>query len=385
MARSKQVLPGGTRTADFVSLGVLSQRLPRELIAGVVREAGRSSIRHRDLPAELVVLYCLCLWLYRDVAYEDVLQCLLESWRWLDLPDWKVSSKGAITQARLRLGEEPMRMLFEQVAKPLAGVDTQGAWYRGLRIVAVDGTLMDTPDTAENSEAFGKPTNQTGPGPFPKVRVLALTEVSTHAPLGCAIGSYFTSEVALLKTLVPKITPEMLLIVDRCFFGPEIWQECSATGAMLLWRIRKNVEVKIQERLKDGSYRALAGSTQIPVRLVSYKVEGSDDEVRLLTNMLEPDHAPAIELARLYPQRWEAELVFDEIKSHMSEARLSVRSKKPELVKQEIWGLMLLHWALRDIMHQAAIAHARDPDTISFVKTVRLVKFHLGKDGNFSP
>lgn len=385
MARSKENLPGGVRTADLVSLGVLSERIPRSTIVDAVGDCGRSSQRRRDLPAELVALFCMSLWLWRDVCCEDVLRCVLESCRWLGLPGSDGATKGAITQARNRLGVEPMRLLFERVAVPVATKDTLGAWYKDKRIVAADGTLFDAPDSPKNGPAFGYPTNQSGRGPFPKVRVVALVESSTHVPFGCAIGSYTDSETELFRQLLHKLTPQMLLLLDRYYFSPDLWQECEDTGAMLLWRIKKDAPVDVIEKLSDGSYLVRIRPTGKLARMVVYTVEGSDERIRIITNQLDPDEAPAIELAQLYPQRWEAELCFDEIKSHICEARLALRSMTPELVRQEIWGLMLLHWALRDLMHDAAQTHARDPDTISFVTAVRLVKLHLAKDGPFSP
>jgi hypothetical protein len=216
---------------------------------------------------------------------------------------------------------------------------------------------------------------------------MALSEASTHACFACAIGSYTTSESKLCRQFIGALTPNMILLADRNFFGAKAWEQFDAAGAALLWRIQSNAPVKLVQRLADGSYLGKLTNTKsdFPVRIIIYRLEGSEETVRLATNILDPDQAPAIELARLYPERWEAELVFDEIKSHISESRLALRSKKPELVEQEIWGLMLLHWALRDLMHEAAQAHARDPDTISFVKTIRLVKLQMAKDGSFSP
>lgn len=387
MSRPKQALPGGTRVCDYITMGALSKRVPASLVHSAVIEADRQSIRRRQLPAELVALFCMCLWLYRDVSYEDVLDCLLEAWRWFGLEGSDGATKGAISQARVRLGPEPMRLLFEQVAVPLATPETKGAWYKDKRLVSIDGTLFDTPDTSENGRAFGYPGNGRDRASFPKVRVLTLLETGTHAPLACRIGSYTTSEIELCRDLLHKIEPDMLVLVDRNYFGANLWKQFEQTGASLLWRIQKNAPVDIIERLPDGSYKARLrhNGPESLLRVIVYEVQGAKDQIRLATNMMDLAQAPAIELAGLYPQRWESELAFDEIKNHLNESRLSVRSKKPELVEQEIWGLMLLHWAIRDLMHDAAIAHARDPDTISFARAVRLVKLRFTKDGSFSP
>jgi hypothetical protein len=192
--------------------------------------------------------------------------------------------------------------------------------------------------------------------------------------------------MALLRELKIHLNPEMLLLADRYYFGAEFWKEIVETGCALLWRLRSDAPISTQSKLADGSYLAKVrdGGEGYLVRLICYET-GAGTQVTLATNILDPEQGPAIELARLYCERWEVEGAFDEIKSHINETRRSVRSKKPELVRQEIWGLMILHWALRELMHEAAVVHNRDPDTISFSRTVRLVKILFTKDGAFSP
>jgi hypothetical protein len=312
----------------------------------------------------------------------------LESWKWLDLPDGDGATKGAITQARDRLGEEPMRRLFEDVAHPIAVARTRGAWYKDWRLVAMDGTLMDTPDTPANAEAFEYATNQYGKVGFPKVRVLVVAECGTHVPFACAMGSYLTSETALARQIKHKLNSEMLVIADRYFFGVEMWNEFLGTGAALLWRLRGDAPIKIQERLPDGSYLGTVQTEEgapLQIRVIRYQETSTELKASLATNLLDIDKAPGIELAKIYTERWEIELAFDEMKSHISESRLSVRSKKPELVRQEIWGLLLLYWAIRELIHEAALAHKTDPDKISFARTVRLLKITFVKDGDFPP
>jgi hypothetical protein len=388
MARTKSTLPGGTRVSDFVSLGALAKCFPAEQVSRAVVAAGRSGVRKRSLPPFLTLTYVMALWLFRDVSYEEVLDCLLESWRWLKLPGGSGATKGAITQARDRLGAEPLRLLFEETAVPIATPKTKGAWYGSWRLVAMDGTLIDTPDTLANGNEFGFATNQEGKGGFPKVRLFAIVECGTHAPFACAIGSYTTSETTLARQMKHKLNSEMLLLADRYYFGVEMWAEFIETGAALVWRLRGDAPVKIQKRMSDGSYLGKIHSNrqgELLVRVIRYQETSTGMIASLVTNILDIGKAPAIELAKLYAQRWEIELAFDEIKSHISETRLAVRSKKPELVRQELWALMLLHWAIRELMHEAALAHNRDPDELSFTRTVRLVKLIFAKDGDFSP
>jgi len=387
-------LPGGVRFTDVVSIGALAERVPLSTVREVVAAEGRSEKRVRLLPADVTALYVVAMWLFRDVSYWEVLNCLLAGLRWAGLPLEAVASKGAITQARERLGWQAMRALYVRLAKPLAAPETKGAWYRSWRTVAIDGSTFDVPDTEDNAEAFGYPGASRGSSAHPQIRWVALSETGTHAIFACQMGSYNTGEVTLAKQVLGALKPGMLLLADRNFFGYGLWTAAAATGADLLWRVKKNVRLPVKERLPDGSYLSQihpstsdfrARRNGLTVRVIEYKVEGEEELFRLVTTILDPEKAPALELAALYPQRWEAETAFDEIKTHLKGSKITMRSKTPELVMQEFWALAIAHWALRDLIHEAALRQNLDPDRISFVQAVRLVRRTMPRVGDFSP
>ena len=395
MGRIMGTLPGGIRFTDVVSLGALAKYVPLSTVREVVASSGRKEKRVRLLPADVTALYAVAMWLFRDVSYEEVLRCLLESLRWLGSPVNAIAAtKGAITQARERLGWEAMRALYVRLAQPLATERTVGARYRSWLTVAMDGFTLDVPDTEENVAEFGYPGASRGSAAYPQVRAAALIETGTHAIFACAMGAYEVGEQTLCRELLPSLKPEMLLLADRAFLGFDLWTSAAATGADLLWRVKRNVRLPVRERLADGSYLSeIHPSTKdfrnrtggVPVRVVEYTVRGSDDVYRLVTTILDPEKAPALELAALYPERWEIETAFDEIKTHLKGAKINLRSKTPDLVRQEFWALLVAHWALRSLIHEAALRQNLDPDGISFVHAVRLVKRTMPSKADFPP
>lgn len=391
MSRSKSVLSGGVRTADLAVLGMLVEHIPSADVQAAVKQAGRESKRDRLLPAEFLVLYVVSLSLYRDVSYEEVLSCVLEGWRWLGLGEHKIATKGAVTQARIRLGAQTLRLLFERLAQPLAQAKTKGAWYRSRRLVAIDGLTLTVPDSMKNAEAFGYAVDPNYAS-YPLIRYLCLSETGTHAPLAACMGPYATGELTLVRQIIPSFKPGMLVLADRRFVNYKLWEECLPTGADLLWRAPSYLGLKKGKVLEDGSWLSFLKPRDLErpelnrvVRVVQYTVEGSDETYRLVTNILDPKEAPAIELAQLYTQRWEIESSFDEMKTHLRGARMLLRSKVPELVEQEFWGLLIAYRAIRSLMHEAALAHNKDPDEVSFVSTVRIVRRTLPQRAAFSP
>lgn len=389
MPRSKSELPGGIRMSDLLTLGMLCEHVPSADVQAAVLEAGSSSKRDRLLPAELVTLYVVALNLYREVSYEEVLRCVTEGWRWLGLGQIEIASKGAITQARERLGKDALRLLFERLAKPVATSRTKGSHYRSWLTVAIDGTTLKVPDSSANALAFGYAGSKEQAS-FPLVQCVSLCETGTHVPFAAAMGPYASSEHELARKVLGKLKPGMLLLADRGFLGFELWEELLVTGAQLLIRASKSWSLGKKTVLEDGSWlseirsHSGTGGKRI-VRVIQYTVKGSDETYRLVTSILDPKEAPALELAGLYTERWEIEGVFDEMKTHLKGARAILRSKTPELVEQEFWGLMIAYRAIRTLMHEAALAHNKDPDEISFVSAVRIVKRTLPSREAFSP
>jgi hypothetical protein len=399
MARTPARLPNGTRLSDYVTLGVLTATVPAGLIDAVLADTGRQSRRQRQLPARLVVYYVMALALYAQASYGEVLRCLLEGVRWLRLKgaDPALADKSAITKARIRLGASPLKQLFARVARPLAEPDTRGAWYRGRRLVSLDGTTIDLADTPELEERFGRPAASRGSSSFPQLRLLTLAETGTHAIFAAALDRYQVSEAHLALELLQQLQPDMLCLADRAFVGFELWRAAAASGAALLWRVRKNQVLPCRERLTDGSYLSCLYASPkhrrhedggMMVRVIDYRLEGVPDAeplYRLVTTLLDPAGAPAKELAALYHERWESEGAFAELKVALPGQRLLLRSRRADLAEQELYGLLLAHFALRRLIHDASRHAGCDPDTLSFTHTVRIVRRHLPFHAAFSP
>jgi hypothetical protein len=393
MARTVAALSAGIRLADHVSLGVLTAQFPVELVEQVLFETERVSERERALPAHLMVYYAIALGLYADVSTREVLRCVVEGARWLgDATVRAMPTKSGISQARTRLGAAPLEALYREVAAPVAQEGTPGAWYRGWRVMSLDGTTLDVGDTVANARAFGRPGSARGvntTGAFPQLRLMGLLENGTHAICGAELGPYRTSEATLAQAVVPRLTGAMLCLADRGLLGFDLWRQAATTGAALLWRASATFTLPLLERFPDGSYRselrwnsfcASSDRTAIPVRVIEYTlpaVPTAEASYRLVTSILEPDRAPAAELATLYHERWEMETAFDELKTHLRGGQRVLRSKTPDLVRQEAWGFLLAHFAIRALMHEAALGalpRARDPDTLSFTHALRVTR-----------
>jgi hypothetical protein len=391
MARARKALPAKVDVAHLISAGVLASVCPRGLIEKVLADTGKASQRERLLPAPAVVYYVMALALWREAPLEEVLRVVCEGLQWLGGGDAGAvrASKSAISQARTRLGPEVMRQLAERVLRPLAARGAPGAWYRGLRVMALDGSCMDVADEAANAEFFGYPGASRGHSAFPQARVLGLVECGTHAVVAADIAPYSHSERAMAAQLLPaKLTTDMLVLADRNFYGFKLWYTACATGAKLVWRITSTLKLPVQQMLSDGSYLSTVydGSDHArrsgrTVRVIDYTLRDSatpvQDSYRLVTNILDSQQAPALELAALYHERWEIEGVFDEFKTHLRANSTVLRSKTPELVQQELWGLLLAHFAVRQLMVQAAWPRGLDPDRLSFTHAVRVIKRKL--------
>jgi len=391
MARTVAVLPEGSRITDYVSLGVISKTFPPARIRAVLKATGKASIRERDLPAHVVVYYVIALALYMQCSYREVLRCLLEGVQWLLNPSlpMNVAGKSGISQARTRLGWEPLKGLHDELVQPIATAATRGAWYRRWRLVSLDGSTMDVADQKANAQAFGRPGASRGASAFPQLRFVSLVENGTHVLFGTQTGAYRTGETTLAKSVCLALRAGMLCLADRLFFGFELWKQALATGADLLWRVKTNAHLPREKPLADGSYLSTVypsakdrrrRTNGILVRVIEYRlhaVPGAEPIYRLVTNILDPKRAPAEELAALYHERWEIETALDELKTHLRGAKIVLRSKTPDLVRQEFYGFMLAHFAIRGLMHEAALTANEDPDRLSFLHAVRVVRRKL--------
>lgn len=391
MARTLADLPAGSRLTDYISVGVITNCFPLDKVREVLRQTNRESIRQRDLPAHVVVYYVMALALFMHSSAREVLRCLLEGVQWLLEPSAKVKVAGdsGISQARSRLGAEPLKKLYETLVGPIALEQTKGAWYRKWRLVSLDGSTLDVADTKQNEKEFGRPKAGRGTSAFPKLRFVALLECGTHVLWGAQMGNYATGEVTLAHQVVESLRGGMLCLADRLFFNYKLWQKAAQTGSDLLWRVKQGMRLDMEQRLPDGSYLShiYACATDrrhrrnaIAVRVIEYRlkgVKGSESMYRLVTTILDHTQAPADELAALYHQRWEIETALDELKTHLRGAQIVLRSKTPELVKQEFYGLLMTHYAIRNLMHQAALKADEDPDRLSFLHAVRVVQRRL--------
>jgi hypothetical protein len=399
MARTVAELPSGTRITDFISLGVLTKTIPLAAIQTVLAGTGKASVRQRDLPAHVVVYYVVALALYMQSSYREVLRCLLEGIRWLLGPgaEIKVTGKSGISQARKRLGWEPLQQLHDAIVKPIAVDSTRGAWYRMWRLVSMDGSTLDTADEKDNEKSFGRPSASRGKSAFPQVRFVSLVENGTHVLFGTRMGGVDTGEITLAKQVLSSLAKGMLCLADRNFFGFELWNQARSTGADLLWRIKKNLRLPCEKRLPDGSYLSRVyespkeqrhGRNGVIVRVIEYRLEGipgAESIYRLLTTILDHRAAPATELAALYHERWEIETALDELKTHLRGSRIVLRSKTPDLVRQEFYGLMMAHFAIRGLMHEAALKANADPDTLSFLHAVRVIRRKIAGFASIPP
>jgi hypothetical protein len=396
------------RFSDGISIGVLTRIFHRDLIDEVLRETRSTEQRSRLLPARVVVYYVLALCLFCEDAYDEVMRKLTNGLRFLGTwsDDWRVPTTSAISQARQRLGEAPLAALFDRVAVPIARPGTRGGWFHGRRLMAIDGVVLDVQDTPANMADFGKSGSGRSLSPFPQVRAVGLAECGTHAIVAVAFDSWKIYERELLGRIMRAFEEGMLVLADRGFFSYDLWKEAVATGADLVWRLAENVEVPVLERLPDGSYRSELLSSQLkkdlrrgrkrrihdddrlPVRVVEYMVdnrEGSTETIRLITTIMDFTEATAPDLAFIYHERWEFELTLDEIETHqMAKSRL-LRSRIPELVRQELWALFLTHYAVRSFMREAADDLDLDTDRLSFTRSLRVIRRQVSNQAGFSP
>ena len=402
------------RLVDRISLGVLAEVVPRDFIEDCLLETGKREQRTRLLPAHVMVRFCQAMCLFPDDDYEEVMRKLvgslrsMESWR----GDWRVPTTSAITQARQRLGAEPLRLLFERVAEPVAGPGTRGAWLASRRVMAMDGFMLDVPDTEANLDEFGRRNNGGHPGAFPQVLIVGLGECGSHAVIDAAIGrGQGGDERALAAELVRSVESDMLVMADRNFYSYALWSAFRSRGADLLWRVSSGVGLPVVSWLADGSYLSVVFSSRVRdarrstmleavrggqeidpadavvVRVVEYEVadRGDDELICVITSVLDPREATAVELAAAYHQRWECEGLIDEVKTHQRGAGRVLRSKSPEMVYQEIWAMLLTHYAVRRLMCRAADEADVDPDRLSFMRSLRVVRRQVTAQADFSP
>lgn len=344
-----------------------------------------------------MVYYVIAMTIFMDLPYRDVLKELLDGWNGLLKKRTKLKppGKGSICRARIKLGAEPLKQLHDQFVKPVATEKTKGAWFKRWLTVAIDGSSLSVPDSAENEAAFGRPKSSRGKSAFPKLNFVSLLETGTRVLFGTQFGPVkSTSEKQLARQALAFLKKGMLCLADRHYLGYDFLKLALATEADVLWRASSVFKLRPEKYLPDGSYLTTIYKTAtdrkhktngIQVRVFRYQVKGFRDTYRLVTSILDPAEATAAELAALYHERWEIEIAFGELKTRLIGRDVILRSQKPELVKQEFYGFLLGYFAVRGIMHEAAIQADEDPDRLSFLHAVRVIQRRLPSFAAFPP
>ena len=410
----------GGRLPEWISIGVLAASVPRDAVDEAIRVTGKQAKRSDGkLPPHLMVYFAMALALFAEEDYEEVITRLagtLTSWGCWD-EAWSVPTSGGITQARQRLGSQPLAELFSQVAVPVADLLTQGAFLGVWRLMAIDGFEWDVPDTKANAAMFGYAGSGANRSAFPKVRLVTISECASHAVVEAEIGPIAgkgTGERSLARNLYPRLEEDWLLIADRNFYSYQDWRDAAGTGAQLLWRVKSDLRLPVLDILPDGSHRSVlvdpdirgkardalieaarAGEELDPdeamaVRVVEYQVpdrtgDGKDELICLITTIGDHAAAPAALLAAAYQQRWEHETGNAQLKTHLRGPGRVMRSKSPDLVLQELYGYLLTHYAISALICRAATEADIDPDRVKFTRTVRIVRRHASGPAAFSP
>ena len=368
-------------TAERVK--ALKRIIPCSLLKASLKATG-SNRYCRRVPKWFMLWFVIGMGLFATDCYRQI-------FRWLQrFRKNSIPLRTTLCEARQRLGVAPVRWLMNQVVKLLATLKTPGAFYRGMRLMAVDGFVLNVPDTPDNARVFGRPNGGRTPGAFPQVRVLALCEIGTHVLCKCLIKPIRRAEILMAKCLLRFLAPDMLLLWDRGFLSYENVQDLLAGQAQLLARIKKNHVFAKLKVLRDGSYLAKMYRSAkhrrkdqdgIPVRIIEYTIQdkgrpGSGTVHRLLTTLLDARLDPAKRLIELYHERWEEELAIDELKTHQGQ-RPVLRSQTPAGVVQEVYGLLLAHFVVRKLMFEAAAKQNLPPRRLSFTGTLKILRCRL--------
>lgn len=371
-------------------LAGLEHVIPLEAIRQALAATGRVNPRSCRLTHEVMMGVVLAMGVFPQLPIRQVFKQSRRS-----RPDEKTPCRSALCTARQRLGVEPVRCLHEQVVRPLATPDTPGAFYRGWRWMAFDGTILDAPDSEANAAAFERSSGGRGGGAFPQVRKVSLVELGTHVETAIAIGGWQDDERSLSRQLWGEIPHDAMVLLDRGFFSYEDWKSLDSRGVRLLARVKSQLVLVPIQHLSDGSYLAKIYPSSwhrqqdrhgVLVRVIAYKLDdpqrtGHGELHRLITNLLDAELHPALELIPGYHERWEIELTFDEQKTHHDPRRAEkpahLRSETPDGVRQELYALSLAHFAVRALMLAAAEPQELDVDRLSFTGCFRVLQCRL--------
>ena len=391
MARQRVSLEtSALEPVDLDRLAGLQNFIGTDRLRQVLCDCGRRNRSHCRLTHEVMLWVVLAMGILTDRPLREVFRLATRQRRGHKLP-----CRSGLCQARQRLGVAPVRRLFEQVVQPLARPDRPGGFYKGWRLVGIDGNVLDVPDSPVNARIFGRPASGRGDGAFPQVRKLALVELGTHVELAFVLKPCVRSENSMVPALLRHLHKDMLLLCDRNFFSYSLWQQLLQRNVQILFRLRSNLELRPTQHLADGSYLAKIYPSDnarshdrdgIVVRVIRYRLDdpqrvGHGEVHVLLTTLLDAETYPAVELILLYHERWEQELVIDEQQTHQAprqagkEAQL--RSETPAGVVQEVNALSLGHYVTRALMAEAAAQVQLDPDRLSFINCLRILQVRL--------
>lgn len=375
----------------------LSKVIPPEIIEQALLQTGRAKQKACRLSHEVMLWIVLAMGVLTHLSIRQVFKHA----RRMRLGE-KTPSRSNLCEGRQRLGVEPVQRVFELVVRPLATPHLPGAFYKGLRLMGIDGTVEDVPDTSANDARFGRSSGGRGEGAFPQVRKVSLVELGTDVEVAMAIGGWHDSEQKLARQLWDKIPADALLIEDRGFFSYEHWKELHGRVKLLV-RVKNNMIFKPIQRLPDGSYLAKIYPSSyvrdkdrdgIVVRVIEYTLDdpqrtGHSDKHVLLTNLFEHETYPALELACAYHERWEEELVFDEQKTHLDPRRpgkpAQLRSQTPAGIEQELYALSLGYFVVWALMLEAAQEENLDVDGLSFTGCLRILQARLPEYDSSTP
>jgi hypothetical protein len=370
-------------------LKAIETAIPSEVIEQAIGKTESQQKRTRKLPSDLVVSLIIAMSLWSLVSMRTVLKNLVSglSKRWIQLGEyWQVPSSSSISEARQRVGCRVMTQLFEMVARPIATPETPGAFLGGLRIMAVDGTVIDVPDSVKNAKVFGYPGTSRGTkAGFPKARLVLLIEAGTHLIVDALICPYRMGERVRVQKLLRSVTQGMLLMWDRGLHSYKMVNQTVKQSCHYLGRLPANVKFNVEQELDDGSYLSWIypdgksqkkGANKLQVRIIEYTIDSDEkpQTYRLITSLMDITVFPALLLASQYHQRWEIEGTIDELKTHLLGRKTPVRSLNPREVVQEIYGWLLGHWAVRSLMFQAAQQAGISPLRIGFTGTLNVIR-----------
>jgi len=404
MARTKKEINSKLNLTSKISLSYLCKSYSKKIIDKAIIDTGAKEQRVRILPSNIVFYYTLALVMYPGVAAKEVMRILLEN---INLKTNKnnfandnnsfIVAKSAITKARKRLGYESLKNIYDKYVKPLANKGSKGSFYKDLRLVAIDGTILNLPDSKENDDHFKRQMSG-NKSPFPQARMISIAECGTHIIFKSDIASIKVGEVTMAKSMLKNLSKGMLCTADRNYSCYELWDIANNTGASLLWRIKNKTKLPVEEILPDGSYLSILTSSYDKKKKKKVRViellskcidpqtgEEKEEIYRFITNILDHNMLPAKDALIIYQDRWEIETAFKELKISLPNYKSLIRAKVPDLVYQEIYAILLVHYSVRQLMYEAAISIEIDPDNLSFTHSLSVIKRKSQSLAIFSP